>query len=179
VSRRPPALITGLRWTRGLLLGLSMILLTSIAHAAGDGQLPDAGAFVLMLPLCTALGVATMNRPRGWMWFTCYAVGVQALLHVLLVTMSAHGGHLGAVVPAPGMLLTHLIAAAALGLLLAFGDSLLLRWLAYMRSALLSRTLVVAPIAAPRLGPPDSAASAPAMTFVHDIARRGPPVRCR
>lgn len=179
MTRRSPALSAGLRWTRGLLLGLAMILLTSIAHTAGDGQLPGVSAYLLMLPLCAALGVATMTRSHGWAWFACYAVGVQALLHVLLVTTSGHAAHEQAITPSPAMLLAHAVAAVAVGLLLAHGDALLLRWLAYMRAALsvpASRLPLVTPRSLRTPWRPPLPCSSTLLE--HKIARRGPPARC-
>jgi len=157
-----------------------MILLTSVAHTAGDGQLPDASAYLLMLPLCAALGVATMTRSHGWVWFASYAVGIQALLHVLLVTTSGHAAHEQAIAPGPDMLMTHAVAAVAVGLLLAHGDALLLRWLAYMRAAL------CVPLPRPPLVTTRSlhASWVPPRSHAwhlleHKISRRGPPARCR
>ncbi len=165
-----------LRVVRGLTLGLAMVLLTAAAHAAANGQLPDAGALTFLIAISVGLSIIGMERPRGLLWFLLYALGIQALLHVLLVTVSAHSAHHSSLLPDKTMVFTHILAAGLLALLLAHGDSALLRWVSYMRSVLvrgLAPVGIVAPNSHEQIRPLQ--VSHPLRIFQHDIARRGPP----
>ncbi len=166
-----------LRVLRGLILGTAMLVLTAAAHGVAHGQLPDASAFMLLAPISVALGIIAMERPRGLLWFLLFSLGVQGLLHVMLVTTSAHAAHQTSLVPSLGMLLAHGAAAIMLSGLLAFGDSLLLRWVAYMRAALFSALLPVAPAWRTQVQHFEGEAFQPTQqTLAFAIARRGPPV---
>ena len=165
-----------LRLGRGLLLGLAMLLLTVVAHSAAHGQLPDASAFALLMPVSLGLSVIAMERPRSTMWFLLYAVGVQGLLHVLLVTASGHTDHHSSLLPSPSMIMAHVSAAALLAIVLSRFDAGLLRWLAYMRTVLFGRP---APAVSFPSNPLPQIPSLPmrgvTFTIAHEISRRGPP----
>jgi len=166
-----------LRFTRGVLLGLAMLLLTSVAHSAGHGQLPDATAYLLLAPISIGLGLITMDRARGWLWFISYAVGTQVLMHVLLTT-AVHTSH-ASLVPSQSMAIMHLLAAVVVGILLAHGDGAVLRWVSYMHAALFLATSHL-PTVSSLWTPLDYQAPPTLLSHIlqHEIARRGPPVRC-
>ena len=169
-----------LRLLRGLILGLAMVLLTSAAHASAHGQLPDAGGLALLIPVSVGLSTIAMERKRGVLWFVLYALGIQALLHVLLVTVSAHSSPHSSLLPDQTMLLAHGITAGLLALLLAHGDALLLRWVAYM-STVLYRALIplrlIAAMGIDNFAPVAALSQARAIEF--SIPRRGPPASCQ
>lgn len=165
-----------LRIVRGLVLGLAMVVLTATAHASAHGQLPDANAFLLLTPISVGLGIIAMERPRGMLWFLIYALGVQSLMHVLLVTTAAHSSLHASLLPSLGMTASHLVSAAILAIMLARADSLLLRWLSYMRTILIAALQPFALVLPWRV---ENFADAPTLlarlTIEFAIARRGPP----
>jgi len=169
--------VTGpLRVVRGVTLGLAMVLLTAAAHAAAHRQLPDAGALTLLVPISVGLSIIGMDRPRGFLWFLLYALGIQALLHVLLVTISAHSAHHSSLLPDSTMVITHILAAGMLAILLARGDAVLLRWVSYVRTVLfnsLQTPKLVGSQGAVNLD--FHASNILPLAVENAIARRGPP----
>ena len=169
-----------LRLARGLVLGLAMLLLTAAAHSAAHGQLPDVTSLAVLLPVSAGLSIIAMERPHGVTWFLLFAVGMQSLLHVLLVTASGHAGHHASLLPDTTMLIAHLCAAVLLAIVLSHLDSALLRWLAYMRTILLNWPAETIPIpgqALPQIPPLQT--SGASFDLTHDISRRGPPASRR
>ncbi|MDO9485204.1 MAG: hypothetical protein Q7K25_03985 [Actinomycetota bacterium] len=176
---QPARVVSGqLRLLRGLLLGIAMVLLTATAHAGAHGQLPDAGALGLLTVISVGLGTIAMERPRGISWFLLYAMGMQTLLHVLLVTTTAHTAHGNSLVPSASMVLAHVLAAGALAVLLAHADAVLLRFVFYMRTVLFA---LIRPLVLHVPWQTDNFTAVtpllPQVTIKFAIARRGPPAR--
>lgn len=116
---------------RGLLLGTAVVLLTVTGHTAGgnwSGE--DMVSLLLLWPLAVALSFVAADRRRSTAWLFAFAVGMQALFHVLLSIASGHGPHVEPFLPSTTMTIGHLGAAAATALVLAQGDRLLHVWLA-------------------------------------------------
>lgn len=162
---------------RGVLLGTAVVLLTVTGHTAGgtwSGQ--DMVSLLLLWPLAVALSLVAADRRRSAAWLFAFAVGMQALFHVLLSIASGHGPHAAPFLPSSTMIVGHLGAAAVTALVLAQGDRLLHAWLALW--GMLARGVVtVTPMPVMR-APGRLAYVGP---FVDDwvnctaISRRGPP----
>ena len=176
MRQRTRSLSAQLRIVRGLFLGMAMVLLTASAHTAAHGRLPDASALLLLTAASVSLTIIAMERPRSTAWFMLYAIGVQALLHVLMSTISAHSVHQPSLPPSAGMLSLHLVTAVALGWLLAHGDSLLLRWLAFMQAVLFtSLQFPQVAEAGARLAFEPGPHCCSHLRIAHALSRRGPP----
>lgn len=167
---------SGLRLVRSCVLASAMLVLTTVAHVAAHGTAPSTGSMALLLPITLGLSAIALERRRGAAWLAVFAIGVQALLHVLLTVATAHGAGHASLLPSTGMLLAHVGAAVATALVLAHGDALLHRWIDFARTSLLSP--------APALLQPHSPSWAPAFIepVLHGaqhlaavVSRRGPP----
>ena len=144
---------------------------------AGRGVL--LGTAVLLWPLAVTLSLVVADRRRSASWLFLFAIGMQALFHILLSIGSGHGADGARGWPTVTMLAGHLVAAAVTALLLAQGDRLLHAWLIFW--GMLARGGVT-PASVPEMrSPVRPAYVAP---FVRDwvngaaISRRGPPARC-
>lgn len=102
----------------GVLVGACSGLFAMAAHAAAGGEVPTGPTLVLVALVCAAVGALAGAVDHGQVAGLVGAVGAgQLLTHVVLaVTAGHHGGH--EVVPSAPMLLTHALAAVALGLLI-------------------------------------------------------------
>lgn len=172
-----------LRAARGLSLSAACLGLPVAAHAVAGGGLPASGPFLFGATLLAVACVALAGRRRSGAEIAAVVFATQPVLHVLLA-LSSHGT--GSIVPTPVMLGTHVVAAAAVTVLLAGGERLVWSFAALADTVLL-RT-------AQRLlsRPPTGAASirkrrvevAPSRPSIrgaaHAMQRRGPPVvACR
>jgi len=165
---------------RGVLLGTVVVLLTVLGHtASGTWSANDTMSLVLLWPLAVTLSLVAADRRRSAAWLFLFAIGMQALFHILLSMGSGHGAHDTRGWPTVTMLAGHLVAAAVTALLLAQGDRLLHAWLIFW--GMLARGGVT-PASVPGMrSPVRPEYIAP---FVRDwvsgtaISRRGPPARC-
>lgn len=153
-----------------------MLVLSTVAHVSAHGMAPSASSFVLLLPVTIVLSVLALERRRGWIWLALFAIGMQALLHVLLAVTATHAALHASLLPSAGMLLAHAGAAVATALVLAHADALLHRWIAAVHTMLLSLTPALvqplAPIWVSCFEEP-SLTCAQHLDFV--VSRRGPP----
>ena len=163
---------------RGVLLGTAVVLLTVLGHtASGNWSANDTISLVLLWPLAVLLSLVAADRRRSAGWLFLFALGTQALFHILLSVASAHGPHAARGWPSATMFAGHLGAAAATAPLLAQGDRLLHAWLALW--GMLARGLITVSSAPVIPAPVRPAYISP---FVRDwvnqttISRRGPPV---
>lgn len=132
-----------LRLLRATVVLLTVVGLSSLAHAVGGGTVPGAGAWlVIALLLAPPVWWAVRKRVGGGVLFGLLA-GAQVAVHGALVAMTpgsgdgtaahVHGGlpdalaahgpsehlaHTMPLVPGPTMLATHLVATALLTVLL-------------------------------------------------------------
>ncbi|MFA7323436.1 MAG: hypothetical protein WC005_03670 [Candidatus Nanopelagicales bacterium] len=176
MKSQPVRLGSGLRVLRGVTAGITMLLLTAAAHITASGTAPSAASFVVLAPVAIGLSSVALERRRGYVWLAVFAVGIQALLHVLLSVTGAHAAMHSSLLPSPGMTLTHIGAAITTALVLAHADVLLHRWIA------LARTLLFTGISfeAQPLAPVHTLAyDDPNAHYLHDldhaVSRRGPP----
>jgi hypothetical protein len=144
------------------------------AHTAAGGVAIDAG-LLLGLVAATALGVAWADRRATWTRCAVFVVGSQALLHVLASLVGSH--HPGqSLLPSPSMTLAHVLAAMLVALLITHADTLLHRWVAFLRTlaqptALLPSLPFPFRPRVPDVAPGSAATRTPALL----LARRGPP----
>lgn len=168
---------TGHRLAGTAATSAAILLITVAGHAAGEGSLPGPAGLAAAGAFAFALTYAVSDRRRGLGWLMAYVLGAQALLHVLLQFASGHA-HGASMVPSPGMVAGHVIAAFAASLALAYGADLYDRWVAFLAHALGPRPLVIR-----RIGGPATARSRTPLTHArlavlrHHLERRGPPSR--
>lgn len=136
-------------------------------------MLPSLAAVVIAAAPALALTLAVSDRRRSVTWLTAYLLLGQLLLHVVL---SAASGHAHALIPGPGMVLAHAVAALLAAAAFGHGEQVAARWAAYLGQALGAPPLRL-PSIHPRLapapaGPVEHAVGA---LLTHHVARRGPP----
>lgn len=119
------------RLGRAAALGAAALGLTLTAHTAAAATLPAPLEIGLLLPLALALGYAASDRRRSLTWLTASVLAVQVLFHVLLIATGSHLNH-QSWVPAPNMLICHLLAALALAWVITQGENTLARWGNYL-----------------------------------------------
>jgi hypothetical protein len=83
------------------------------------------------------------DRQRTFRWLTGYLLGVQGLLHMILVTTSDHGSHDFSMLPSAAMLAMHVLAALVVALVLSHGDAVLHCWLRLLAYAVIDRRLIL------------------------------------
>ena len=162
------------RLARGGALGVAAVIITAVGHSSGGGSLPEPGLLLLLLPLGLALGTLVAQQRRSGAWILGFVLALQVLFHLLLTIAAGHGHH-GSFLPDTPMLLSHLIAALAVAFVLAHGDALIHRWIAFWQALAVELDWTPAPLAAalkPAFREPHFTSSA---LLAHDIARRGPP----
>jgi hypothetical protein len=107
---------------------------------------------------------------------TAFLLGMQVLLHMLLVVRSGHGGDHSALLPGGTMLTGHALAAAGVAIVLAQGDALLSTWITFLST--LARGFRSLP-AIPCFGPMPDVGTRPstvtAQRFGAANPHRGPP----
>jgi hypothetical protein len=122
------------RAVRGLLLGWAVLLLTALAHTSADHTAPTMRPATLLwlLPLTVALSVVAADRRRSPIWLVAFLLGVQSLLHVLLVVNASHASHQGGLMPSGSMIVAHVLAAGAAAFVIAHADGWLHRWVRFL-----------------------------------------------
>ena len=168
------------RVVRGLVLGSVVLLLTAVAHASDDHTSPTlrSASLVWLLPLAGVLSVAAADRRRTRTWLAVYFLGVQSLLHVMLVVNAAHASHPGSVLPSATMIAAHVLAAVGAAALVAHADAVLHHWLRFLDC--LARDYLVPPSALPTafracVAMEPSAGHPLGTTLALTPQRRGPP----
>jgi hypothetical protein len=166
------------RVARGLTLSVACLVVPVFAHAMAGGDIPAVGPFLFAAGLLAAACVALADRQLSIGGIASLLFASQPVFHVLL-SLSAHGH--GNVTSGIGMVAGHVVAAAALTVLLAGGESVL--WSLAVLSAVLFRRPA-------RIPPPPSTAPRPVHLPAHDhdagnsyvlsinrtAPRRGPPL---
>jgi hypothetical protein len=110
-------------FVRGGLVGLCAALVTAAAHAGAGGGVPTGSALILLLIVCATVGAAVGGiRLEGRHTHAFLVIGAlcvgQALGHVTLTVGGGHHEHAGWLLTPP-MLMLHVLAALALGLLIS------------------------------------------------------------
>jgi hypothetical protein len=169
-----------LRCTRaGVLVGLT-VLVSLGGHVLGGGVVRASAPMVLGVLALAGICVAAAESRRGFGEIFAVVLLAQPVLH-LLASMGGH--HHGSTAPASGdglgltpvMIGAHVLAAAALSVLLACADRLLWAF------AALARRVALPPVPTPllvlRCGPvPLVLVTLPALSALRDAPlRRGPP----
>lgn len=169
--------VSGRRLLRGTVLGTAILAVTLAGHAAGGGHLPSLGYYLALLPLAVMLSLAATARRRSLVTLIALTIGLQALLHVLMVVIGAHGTHGVRMLPSALMLAVHLGAAIVVGWSLAHGDTLIDRWLAFWQAFAASFLDLWQPrIAVAAFPAPVPGASITRPALRDAIIRRGPPL---
>ena len=153
---------------------MAAVLITIMGHSAGHGELPEPGLLLLLLPLAVALGALVAHNRRSGAWVLGFVLALQVLFHLLLTIAAGHGHH-GSFLPDTQMLVSHLIAAAAVAVVLTHGDALIHRWIAFWQALAFELNWRPAPLAlasTPVFIEPTLIESS---ALAHVIARRGPP----
>jgi hypothetical protein len=100
-------------------------MLSLTAHVAGGGQPHLSPGLLVMAALLAVVCVAAADRRRGAAGIVA-VLGISQLMFHLLSAGGEHGGATSAtVIPSPGMVLAHVLAAAAVGVVLAQGERLI------------------------------------------------------
>ncbi len=159
---------------RGAALGVAAVLITILGHSAGHGELPEPGLILLLLPLAVALGALVAQKRRSGAWVLGFVLALQVLFHLLLTIAAGHGHH-GSFLPDAPMLVSHLIAAAAVAVVLTHGDALIHRWIAFWQALAFELSWKPAPLAITGTPVYIEPTLAPSTALSHVIARRGPP----
>lgn len=164
---------------RGLTLSAACLVVPVVAHAVAGGGIPAVGPFLLTAGLLAVACVALAERRLSAGGIAILLFASQPVFHVLL-SLSAHG-HAGAT-SGIGMVAGHAIAAVALTVLLAGGESVL--WsMAALSSVLLPGRVrtVLLPVAPPRPVTPlpddgDDGNNRYVLALTRTAPRRGPPL---
>lgn len=164
---------------RGLTLTAACLVVPAVGHAMAGGGLPTFGPFLFAAGLLAAACVALADRRLSAGRIAALVFASQPLFHILLsLSTRAHGS---TVTSGLGMVAGHALAAGALTVLLAGGESVL--WSMAALSAVLFRRPVRTPaffVTAPRpvrlSFPGDDAASRYVLLISRTAPRRGPPL---
>jgi hypothetical protein len=163
---------------RGLTLSVACLVVPVVAHAMAGGGIPAVGPLLFAAGLLAAACVALADRQLTVGGIASLLFASQPVFHVLL-SLSAHGH--GNRTSGVGMVVGHVIAAAALTVLLAGGESVL--WSLAALSAVLFRRptrIPQSPSAAPRpvrLPAHDhDAGNSYVLSINRTAPRRGPPL---
>lgn len=178
MSRVPPPGRGLPRFVRGGVLAGFCLLLSLTAHVAGGGAPHLSPGLLVAGALLAVVCVATADRQRGLGGIVAVLGTSQVLFH-LLSAGGEHGGTVSATVtPGASMVLTHAVAAAIVGVLLAHGERLVWSLVALcgvLWAIRLVRLLVTPPGAPPV--PAVERANLPRGIFPRSgPAWRGPPV---
>lgn len=156
------------RWARGGVVAVLTVGLGTAAHVAAGGQAPPAALMAVLTISLTALAVAVAGRRFDASTLLGLFLLAQTGIHATATAAGPHGS-----MADPAMIATHVLAAAALVLVVRHGerallaslDHLLPRFGAVRTSAPLPRAAVVACTPRPLVG-----SAAPA-----DLLGRAPP----
>lgn len=154
-------------------VGLSTGLLAVLAHASGGGHLP-ALPHVLVFALAMAWTcVPLTDRQLGFAELLGLVGVVQVAAHVFLALLSRHPG---SVLPAPSMLLAHVVATTIVVSALTGFEQAVFR-LAAALASVLPRRLSPPPAVAPLRIPIAAHAPHPLSEVLRrrTLPRRGPP----
>ncbi len=138
---------------RAFIVATLSLALAGVAHVSAGGLLPDAGVLVMTLVLATACCAAILTRRTSGVRLAVLLVGAQTTIHFTMTAFAGHGGHEATATTAVGawtdavhhvgadlvsdapMVLAHLVAATATGLLLGRAESALWAVLALLTRA--------------------------------------------
>lgn len=147
------------------------------AHGAAGGGLPHPATTVVVSSLIGWVATATAHRARGIRGILLFLGAGQLAAHVLLTTLSGHGGE------GPAMLAGHALATAVTACVLARAEAVLTGVTTTVRAILPVATWRWRPYRRPQHVPTYSPLALPdAVTTVVDVllrhvhGRRGPPV---
>ena len=166
---------------RGLTLSAACLLVPAIAHALAGGGVPAVGPFLFTAGLLSVACVSLADRRLSVGGIATLLFLSQPAFHVLL-NLSAHGHSAGPSASAISMVIGHAVAAGALTVLLAGGESVL--WsMAALSSVLLLRRVVTVLRPATSLrpvlltpGPDDDSSNRYVLCMTRTAPRRGPPL---
>jgi hypothetical protein len=185
---------------RALALSTVITMVTAAAHATHE----HPPSWMLLVPtavvvagLCLPVSARRLSWARAlgamvvgqfalhaWLaWFSLPAVGSGVPTHALHHGPSASvlvSRDFSGLIPAPGMVLAHLVAAGVLAALLVHADWLLSGAAAILGGTLRSPAVACRPVvsgAAPSLFDRPAAPRIP-VVLVHNLVRRGPPAYC-
>ena len=185
---------------RALALSAVITMVTAAAHATHEHPpswmllVPTA---VVLAGLCLPVSARRLSWARAlgamvvgqfalhaWFaWFALPAVGSGVPTHALHHGPSASvlvARDFSGLIPAPGMVLAHLVAAGVLAALLVHADWLLSGAAAILGGTLRSPAVACRPVvsgAAPSLFDRPAAPRIP-VVLIHNLVRRGPPAYC-
>ena len=185
---------------RALALSAVITMVTAAAHATHEHPpswmllVPTA---VVLAGLCLPVSARRLSWARAlgamvvgqfalhaWLaWFALPAVGSGVPTHALHHGPSASvlvARDFSGLIPSPGMVLAHLVAAGVLAALLVHADWLLSGAAAILGGTLRSPAVACRPVvsgAAPSLFDRPAAPRIP-VVLIHNLVRRGPPAYC-
>jgi hypothetical protein len=160
-------------------LSAACLVVPAVAHGIAGGGLPAVGPFLFAAGLLAVACVALADRRLSTGRIAALLLTSQPVFHVLF-SLSTHG-HSGTATSGVGMVAGHVLAAGALTVLLAGGESVL--WsMAALSAVLLHRHIGISPL--PALAPPPVLPSALTAGAAHRYVllisriapRRGPPL---
>lgn len=164
-----------MRIARTVPLAFALILLTVMGHSVGSHALPTVTGLVVISVPALAIAFAFSGHRRSVTHLIGYLIAAELLLHLLLTATAGHG-HLAHLLPTQPMVLAHIVATIAAAIVFAYGESVVARWLAYLRQGIGAPTLprVSTPIwLAPMFA--DVPARLTDLLLDHHVVRRGPP----
>ncbi|WP_308216343.1 hypothetical protein [Prauserella aidingensis] len=173
-TRTPPGRL--MPAVRGVLLAATSAALSVTAHGAAGGGLPHPATTVVVSSLTGWVATATAHRARGIRGILLFLGSGQLAAHVLLTTLSGHGGE------GPAMLAGHALATVATACVLAHAEAVLARASTAVRAILPVVTWRWRPCrrpqhvaAHPPLALPDAATTVVEVLLRRVHGRRGPP----
>ncbi|WP_253857637.1 hypothetical protein [Prauserella alba] len=104
---------------RGVLLAATSAALSVTAHGAAGGGLPHPATTIVVSSLIGWVATATAHRARGVRGILLFLGSGQLAVHILLTTLSGHGGE------APAMVAGHVLATVATACVLARAETVL------------------------------------------------------
>ena len=163
---------------RALLTSVALTVLTIAGHTAGGGGLPDPTGLLVVTGLAFGLAYAISAHHVASTRLLAFLLAGQAFLHLVLTFSSAHAHSMGAAAPdARAMIAGHVVAAILAAGLLTHSDTLIDRWLAFLRAVLGTPPPESAPMI--RLTGQTTPAPAPCSrlrdSLLRQDTRRGPP----
>lgn len=86
-SRATPVLL----WSRALLLGVVVLVVSSLGHVSADGLLPGPLALTVLLLLATLGSARFLTRQASTTRLVVVLVGGQTVIHAALSALAGHG----------------------------------------------------------------------------------------
>jgi hypothetical protein len=162
--------------TRWIVIALGITVLTAAGHGAAGGRLPHVGAVGALFLLGAALAVPLAQRRRSLLGLAVCLAAAQIVGHVVLTVTDSHG-HAHGLLPGPGMLAAHALAALGVAAVVAWADDLVAAFAALARGLLGPASALVA--VSPRLPASPVDASPIHLRSLSDVRgpvwHRGPP----